>query len=683
MALPGETPGSLAEALLHTLASQSSMGLFIFDDGLNLVRHHAGQLLAALGEETGPADRALFRELLDDEAYDLMRQVHRDQEPRHGYVTWRHEAYGERELAFAALPLREPDGRPEGVAAALVDLTGEIDAFSRYDTLHRGDAMGRSLDVARIAQELADTAALRLADTVTVDVLDSVLQGRLPHPGHVRENLLVRRVSAGAPEGERFPAAFPLGGRHGFPHAGPFARALSGRRPQLVREAGEGDPWLAPAVERGLAPRDTRSLIVVPLIGRGALMGLVTFYRGADSAPFSEKDLSTAAALVQRAGAVADNARLYTVERAAAQLLRRSLVRGALKSTATVQSAEGYVADGGQAWCEVIALSGARTALVVGDVTAGGVRGAAHMGQLRASLLALAEADLEPGELLSRLAALTSRLSAQDEDASGQDDPAFPVATCLYLVYDPLDASCVVASAGHPAPLYGGVESELSAAAIEIGPPLGVEYHAYETARFSLPEHGELALYTDGLTSVRPAGGESGAVALTRALASARGSLDERCDQVLDALAPQRPTGDAVLLLAHTHPLPSGDVATWELDSDPKGVSTARKACSRQLAEWGLSDLSFTTELMVSELVTNAVRYGRPPIRLRLIRDRSLICETHDTGSCAPHVRHAAGGDEGGRGLFMLSQLAARWGVRFDPEGTTGKTVWAEQEIPE
>ncbi len=197
------------------------------------------------------------------------------------------------------------------------------------------------------------------------------------------------------------------------------------------------------------------------------------------------------------------------------------------------------------------------------------------------------------------------------------DDPAFPVATCLYLVYDPLDASCVVASAGHPAPLYGAVEGELSAAAIEIGPPLGVEYHAYETARFSLPEHGELALYTDGLTSVRPGGGESGAVALARALASARGSLDERCDQVLDALAPQRPTGDAVLLLAHTHPLPSGDVATWELDSDPKGVSTARRACSRQLAEWGLSDLSFTTELMVSELVTNAVRYGRPPIRLR------------------------------------------------------------------
>ncbi|MFE6719152.1 SpoIIE family protein phosphatase [Streptomyces albidoflavus] len=683
MAFPDENPGSLAEALLHTLASQSSMGLFLFDDGLDLVRYHADQLLAALGEEAGRADGALYRELLDDEAYDLMRQVRGDQEARHGHVTWRREAYGERELAFAALPLRDPDGRPEGVAAAVVDVTGEIDAFSRYDTLHRGDAIGRSLDVARIAQELADTAALRLADTVTVDVLDSVLQGRLPHPGHVRENLLVRRISAGAPEGERFPAAFPLGGRHGFPHAGPFTRALSERRPQLVREAGEGDPWLALAVERGLAPSDTRSLIVVPLTGRGALMGLATFYRGADSEPFSEKDLSTAAALVRRAGAVADNARLYTVERAAAQLLRHSLVPGALKSTATVQSAEGYVADGGHAWCEVIALPGARTALVIGDIAAGGVRGAAHMGQLRASLLALAEADLEPGELLSRLATLTSRLSAQEEDASGQGDTAFPLATCLYLVYDPLDASCVVASAGHPAPLCGEVGGELGSAAIEIGPPLGVEYHAYESTRFSLPEHAELALYTDGLTSVRPGGGDSSAVTLAQALASAKGSLDERCDQVLDALAARRPTGDAALLLAHTHPLPSSDVAAWELDSDPKGVSTARKACSRQLAEWGMTDLSFTTELMVSEMVTNAVRYGKAPIRLRLIRDRSLICETHDSGSSAPHVRHAASGDEGGRGLFMLSQMAARWGVRFDPQGTTGKTVWAEQEIPE
>ncbi|MFI8909643.1 SpoIIE family protein phosphatase [Streptomyces albidoflavus] len=683
MAVPDENPDPLAEALLHTLASQSSMGLFLFDERLDLVRYHADQLLAALGEEAGKADRTLFRELLDDDAHHLMRTVRDDLEARHGYVTWRPEGHGERELSFAALPLRDPDGRPGGVAAAVVDITGEIDAFSRYDTLQRGDAIGSSLDVARIAQELADTAALRLADTVTVDVLDSVLQGRLPHPGHARENLLVRRISAGVPEGERFPAAFPLGGRHGFPHAGPFARALDERRSQLVREAGDDDRWLALAVERGLAPRDTHSLIVVPLIGRGALMGLATFYRRAGSDPFSKKDLSTAAGLVRRVGAVADNARLYTVERAAAQLLRHSLVPGALKSTATVQSAEGYVADGGHAWCEVIALPGARTALVVGDVAAGGVRGAARMGQLRASLLALAEADLEPGELLSRLAALTSRLFAQDEGASGPGDTAFPLATCLYLVYDPLDRSCVVASAGHPAPLYGEAGGELGSAAIEIGPPLGVEYHAYETTRLSLPEHGELALYTDGLTSVRPGDGHNGAGALAQALASARGSLEERCDQVLDALAPQCPTGDAVLLLAHTRPLPRSNVATWELDSDPKGVSIARKACRRQLAEWGLTDLSFTTELMVSEMVTNAVRYGRPPIRLRLIRDRSLICETHDTGSCAPHVRHAASGDEGGRGLFMLSQMAARWGVRFDPQGTAGKTVWAELEIPE
>ncbi|MET7507204.1 SpoIIE family protein phosphatase [Streptomyces albidoflavus] len=682
MAVPDENPDPLAEALLHTLASQSSMGLFLFDDGLDLVRYHADQLLTALGEEAGKADRTLFRELLDDDARHLMRKVRDDLEARHGYVTWRPEGHGERELSFAALPLRDPDGRPGGVAAAVVDITGEIDAFSRYDTLQRGDAIGSSLDVARIAQELADTAALRLADTVTVDVLDSVLQGRLPHPGHVRENLLVRRISAGVPEGERFPAAFPLGGRHGFPHAGPFARALDERRSQLVREAGDDDRWLALAVERGLAPPATRSLIVVPLTGRGALLGLATFYRGPDSEPFSRKDLATADALVQRAGAVADNARLYTVERAAAQLLRHRLIPGALKSTATVQSAEGYVANGGHAWCEVVALPGARTALVVGDIAASGVRGAAHMGQLRASLLALAEADLEPGELLSRLAALTSRLSAQDKDASGQGESAFPLATCLYLVYDPLDHSCVVASAGHPAPLCGEAGGELGSAAIEIGPPLGVEYHAYESTRFSLPEHGELALYTDGLTSVRP-GGQSGPVALAQALASARGSLEEQCDQVLDALAPQRPTGDALLLLARTHPLPPSDVAAWELDSDPRGVATARKDCSRQLAEWGLTDLTFTTELMVSEMVTNAVRYGKPPIRLRLIRDRSLICETHDTSSSAPHVRHAASGDEGGRGLFMLSQMAARWGVRFDPQGTTGKTVWAEQEIPE
>jgi anti-sigma regulatory factor (Ser/Thr protein kinase) len=97
-----------------------------------------------------------------------------------------------------------------------------------------------------------------------------------------------------------------------------------------------------------------------------------------------------------------------------------------------------------------------------------------------------------------------------------------------------------------------------------------------------------------------------------------------------------------------------------------------------QLQEWGLADLAFTTELIVSELVTNAYRYSSGPVTLRLIRDRDLICEVSDTSSTSPHLRHAATTDEGGRGLFLVAQLTERWGTRYV---RSGKTIWAQQPL--
>jgi anti-sigma regulatory factor (Ser/Thr protein kinase) len=94
---------------------------------------------------------------------------------------------------------------------------------------------------------------------------------------------------------------------------------------------------------------------------------------------------------------------------------------------------------------------------------------------------------------------------------------------------------------------------------------------------------------------------------------------------------------------------------------------------------WGLEECAFVTELVVSELVTNAIRYGEEPIRLRLIRDRALICEVTDGGNTSPHLRRARTFDEGGRGLLLVAQLTDHWGTRHT---TRGKTVWAEQSLP-
>lgn len=85
------------------------------------------------------------------------------------------------------------------------------------------------------------------------------------------------------------------------------------------------------------------------------------------------------------------------------------------------------------------------------------------------------------------------------------------------------------------------------------------------------------------------------------------------------------------------------------------------------------------TELVVSELVTNAVRHAEGPLQLRLLRDRTLICEVADTARTSPHLRHAAVDDEGGRGLFIVAQLVHRWGTRYT---VSGKTIWTEQAFP-
>ncbi|MFD0350504.1 ATP-binding protein [Kitasatospora aburaviensis] len=105
-------------------------------------------------------------------------------------------------------------------------------------------------------------------------------------------------------------------------------------------------------------------------------------------------------------------------------------------------------------------------------------------------------------------------------------------------------------------------------------------------------------------------------------------------------------------------------------------MAGVRAEAGRQLAEWGLEELEFTTELILSELITNAIRYGTGPIGVRLLLGRALICEVSDTSSSAPHLRYAAATDEGGRGLFLVAQLAERWGTRYTPDC---KIIWAEQ----
>jgi anti-sigma regulatory factor (Ser/Thr protein kinase) len=238
-----------------------------------------------------------------------------------------------------------------------------------------------------------------------------------------------------------------------------------------------------------------------------------------------------------------------------------------------------------------------------------------------------------------------------------------------------------MAAAGHPAPAVIRPDGSVTFVDLPQGPPLGAGGLPFESAEVTLAQGSTLALHTDGLL----ARGAEWALdtdrgRLRQALERRADSLDLHCRAVIDALVPDRPHDDVALLMARTRLLPADRIAEWELPADPAAVAEARKTASRRLAEWGLSELSFTTELVVSELVTNAIRYATGPVRLRLIHERTLVCEVFDGGATAPHARHPRATDEGGRGLLLVSQVARRWGTRFLSEG---KVIWAEQSLTE
>jgi anti-sigma regulatory factor (Ser/Thr protein kinase) len=155
--------------------------------------------------------------------------------------------------------------------------------------------------------------------------------------------------------------------------------------------------------------------------------------------------------------------------------------------------------------------------------------------------------------------------------------------------------------------------------------------------------------------------------------------LDDSGRALLADAADSPSRDDIALLLVRIRRLPPEATAAWEIPADPAVVADAREAVTRQLAAWGLDELAFTTELVVSELVTNAIRYAGGPVGVRLIRDEALFCEVTDPSNTQPRLRRARTTDEGGRGLFLVAQLTTRWGSRY---GQSGKTIWAEQPLP-
>ncbi|MEY9875112.1 serine phosphatase RsbU (regulator of sigma subunit)/PAS domain-containing protein/anti-sigma regulatory factor (Ser/Thr protein kinase) [Streptacidiphilus sp. MAP12-33] len=591
---------------------------------------------------------------------------------------------GERLIVVNIRTTGHDDG-PSGVVATLRDstelraLSGKADqARKRLKLLYEASAaIGTTLDVTRTAEELTEAAVPRFADFVTVDLAESLLRGDEPTPGRATDlrRAALRGLRADTP-------FFPVGTSIPLPSGTPHTQALEGRS---VLEPALSDPasnWRLTDPERAelIVGQGIHSLVVVPLLARGMLLGVAHFYRSEKPEPFDADDLSVAEELGARTAVCIDNARRFTREHEMAVTLQQSLLPGGLPEQSALDVAYRYLpaqAGVGGDWFDVIPLPGARIALVVGDVVGHGLHAAATMGRLRTAVHNFSTLDLPPDELLGHLDVLVNQI---DQDRAATDGgTSITGATCLYAIYDPVSRRCSMARAGHLPPALVHPDGSVEFPDLPAGPPLGLVGLPFETVETELPEGSQLVLYTDGLVEDRVRDIDVGLDLLRAALARPHRTPEETCQAVLDALLPDRPTDDVALLVARTRALPADQVAAWDLAADPAAVAGLRAGVTEQLTAWELDELAFSTELIVSELATNAIRYAAEPIRVRLLHDRTLVCEVSDGSSTSPHLRYAATSDEGGRGLFLVAQLSERWGTRYTPDG---KVIWAEQPLP-
>ncbi|WP_239342253.1 SpoIIE family protein phosphatase [Frankia sp. CiP3] len=543
------------------------------------------------------------------------------------------------------------------------------------------------VDVRRITEELADMVVPGCADWVSVDLLDSVYRGGEPAPGRPTGPVTLRRTAYRSTIPDEMKVAVESGDVDIYPDFSPPARCLAAGRPVLHRVCDpEISRWVVDSPARAAAAYDHgfHSAMFIPLRARAATFGVVVLARRDHRAAFTAEDLLLADELGAKAALAIERARRCNRERAVALALQRGLLPQRLPEQVAVEvacryrPASGDLGVGGD-WFDVIPLSGARVALVVGDVAGRGIQAVAAMGRLRTAVRALTDSELPPEELLTRLDDLLARLLADGDLSSDQEAGSEIGATCLYAVYDPVSRRCSLASAGHRPPAVVTPDGTVTFLDVPTGPPLGLDSLPFEAVEVELPAGSLLALYTDGLIDSRGCDIDDGVDELRRVLAEPAHCLEAACDMALDVLLPEHLADDVALLLARTHGLDESQVASWDVPVGPAAVAQARAQAHEQLAAWALEELACTTELVVSELVTNAIRHGRGPVGLRLIRADTLICEVSDSSNAAPHPRRAHTLDEGGRGLLLVAQLTRRWGSRYTP---SGKTIWAEQALP-
>ena len=683
-------------AALDALFDSSPLGVAIFDRNLRYVRVNQ-----ALADMNGlPAAAHLGRTVADVldpavavELTALQREVLATGRPVIDLVATAPRGAGHRSMSYHRLVDRA--GRVLGVSATVMDVTERMHAAAKAERVRErlallndvGSRTAGVLDVRRAAETLAEALVPSFSDYAGVILhAEAADGGRLPSVPY-SENTPMRQMGVAAVDWS--PAVSRMlrrGQLIGFTADSVFGTALLTGEPRLVSSVEElrrttfpDDPKVEAAVELGV-----NSLLVLPLRAHGVALGLLVVSRARGRELFDQDDLALAAELADRAGAALDNARLYVREREGALMLQRSLLPQSVPQPPGVAVAFRYVpgssgAEVGGDWFDVIPLAGGRLAFVVGDVMGHGLVAAATMGRLRTAVRTLAGLDMPPDELLRRVNELG------DDLARGQSEGW--MATAVYAVYDPSTRRCTLAQAGHVPPVL--VEPEprpddpgrchARLLRLPTGVPLGVGGVRFESTELEVPDGAVLVLYTDGLVESRTRDISVGLERLRDTLCRPLHSLEDACDELLAIMEPGREPDDVALLMARLGGLPAGSTAAWTFPAEASAVRLARRRVRDTLVHWDLAPLSDVTVLLVSELVTNSLRYAHGPIGVRMVRGSSLLVEVSDPLPDPPQERTASDTDEGGRGLQLVARTSRRWGTRHGP---LGKTVWFELALP-
>jgi serine phosphatase RsbU (regulator of sigma subunit)/anti-sigma regulatory factor (Ser/Thr protein kinase) len=540
--------------------------------------------------------------------------------------------------------------------------------------------IGATLDLDQVARGLINILVPHFCTAAGLLVLEAVAAGDEFPVNPPDGSQLMRRLAVATDDGSPgWDAAFPTGEVLLYPPDTPYVECMDTGKPVRItamdnaKAVSIAESWLRRPVAKLLSGT---SMLLLPLATKDTSLGFFVCTRKVGYRPFDDYDSEIGMEFASRAAIFIDNARQYNRERTTALTLQRSLLPTGLSAPSSVDVKHRYLPGSklievGGDWYESIALPGARAALVVGDVAGHGVRAAVTMGRLRTAIHTLATLELPPDESLAQLNELMTSL--------GEREPHF--ATCAYALYDAVTGSCEIASAGHLPPLLVRPDGSTEFLDTYPAPPLGVGELPIESRTIEIEDGSLLVLYTDGLVEDRHRDIDDGLNFLREVFDgdAAERNLDDLCRAALAGVYAHQQRDDIAILIARLSKIPADHHASWSLPPELTSAAKARHLIREPLARWGLDELMPTTELLVSELVTNAIRYATGEVTIRLVLDGSLVCEVLDNSSALPRLRHAGRDEECGRGLEVVSQLAQRWGARRTREG---KIVWCEHAIP-